>query len=134
MQQTIEQLKDLRLNGLLEAWQEQQAQPTYHDLTFDERLALLVEREHLRRQQQRLQRRLKQAQLFTSATLDAVDFTVPRGLPKTQLLEWDARQVVDSASQPHLHGTHRCWQDLLSLRLGRPSLQTRLYRSLFQNR
>lgn len=88
MQQTIEQLKDLRLNGLLEAWQEQQAQPTYHDLTFDERLALLVEREHLRRQQQRLQRRLKQAQLFTSATLDAVDFTVPRGLPKTQLLEW----------------------------------------------
>ena len=88
MQQTIEQLKDLRLNGLLEAWQEQQIQPTYHDLTFDERLALLVEREHLRRQQQRLQRRLKQAQLFTSATLDAVDFTVPRGLPKTQLLEW----------------------------------------------
>lgn len=28
MQQTLEQLKDMKLTGLLEAWQEQQAQPT----------------------------------------------------------------------------------------------------------
>jgi hypothetical protein len=46
MQQTLEQLKTLRLIGLLEAWQEQQGHPTYHDLTFDERFALLVEREY----------------------------------------------------------------------------------------
>ena len=45
MQHTLDQLKSLRLIGLLEAWQEQQAQPTYHDLAFDERLSLLVERE-----------------------------------------------------------------------------------------
>jgi stalled ribosome rescue protein Dom34 len=73
MQPTLDQLKTLRLIGLLEAWQEQQGQPTYHDLTFDERFALLVEREYLRRQQQRLQRRLKQAQLSTPATLEAVE-------------------------------------------------------------
>ena len=88
MQHTLDQLKSLRLIGLLEAWQEQQAQPTYHDLPFDERLALLVEREYLRRQQQRLQRRLKQADLFTSATLNDVDFEVPRGLKKAQFLQW----------------------------------------------
>src|SRR5512146_1814344 len=82
MQHTLDQLKSLRLIGLLEAWQEQQAQPTYHDLAFDERFALLVEREYLRRQQPRLQRRLKQATLFTSATLNDVDFEVPRGLKK----------------------------------------------------
>lgn len=88
MQHTLEQLKSLRLIGLLEAWQEQQAQPTYHDLAFDERFALLVEREYLRRQQQRLHRRLKQADLFTSATLNDVDFEVPRGLKKAQFLQW----------------------------------------------
>jgi DNA replication protein DnaC len=88
MQPTLDQLKSLKLIGLLEAWQEQQGHPTYHDLTFDERFALLVEREYLRRQHQRLQRRLKQAQLSTPATLEAVDFTVPRGLKKTQFLEW----------------------------------------------
>jgi len=88
MQQTIEQLKNLKLNGLLEAWSEQQAQPTYQDLAFDERFALLVEREYVRRQNQRLQRRLKQAQLFIGASLADIDFAVPRGLKKTQFLEW----------------------------------------------
>lgn len=67
---TIEQLKALRLVGMLEAWNEQQTSSTYHDLSFDERLALLVEREHLRRAQQRLQRRIKQAQLTTTASLN----------------------------------------------------------------
>ena len=52
MQQTLDQLHDLKLTGFIEAWQEQHTQPTYHDLSFDERLALLVEREHLRRHQQ----------------------------------------------------------------------------------
>jgi DNA replication protein DnaC len=88
MQQTIEQLKTLKLNGLLEAWSEQQAQPTYQDLAFDERFALLVEREYIRRQNQRFQRRLKQAQLFIGASLADIDFAVPRGLKKTQFLEW----------------------------------------------
>lgn len=88
MQQTLEQLKDLKLNGFVEAWQEQHAQPTYHDLSFDERLALLVEREYLRRQQQRQQRRLKQAKLFISVAIADVDFDVPRGLKKAQFLDW----------------------------------------------
>lgn len=96
MQQTLEQLKDMKLNGFLDAWQEQQAQPTYHNLAFNERLALLVEREYLRRQQQRLQRRLKQAKLFIGAAIADVDFEVPRGLKKPQFLEWAQGQwLVD---------------------------------------
>jgi DNA replication protein DnaC len=84
---TIEQLKALRLVGMLEAWNEQQTSSTYHDLSFDERLALLVEREHLRRAQQRLQRRIKQAQLTTTASLNDIDFNVVRGLSKSKFLE-----------------------------------------------
>jgi DNA replication protein DnaC len=84
---TVEQLRTLRLGGILEAWSEQHASPSYHDLSFDERLSLLVEREHLRRQQMRLQRRLKQAQLSTTASLSDIDFTVPRGLSKSKFLE-----------------------------------------------
>jgi len=99
MQQTIEQLKDLKLQGLLEAWCEQNEQPTYHELSFDERFALLVEREHIRRQNQRLKRRLKQAQLFVGATLAEVDFQVARGLNKVQFLEWAQGQWL----LQHLH-------------------------------
>lgn len=99
MQATIEQLKQLRLTGLLAAWREQQTMPTYHDLSFDERFALLVEREFLRRQDLRLERRLKQAHLPTAAALEEVDFEVPRGLSKTHLLAWAQGQWVHD----HLH-------------------------------
>ena len=88
MQQTLERLKDLKLTGLLEAWEEQHSHPSYQDLSFEERFALLVEREHLKRHQQRLNRRLKHAQLFIGASLAEVDFDVPRGLKKAQFLEW----------------------------------------------
>lgn len=84
---TVEQLQALRLNGMLQAWTEQQTTPTYHDLSFDERFSLLVEREHHRRTQQRLTRRLKQAQLSTSAALADIDFSVARGLVKSKFLE-----------------------------------------------
>jgi DNA replication protein DnaC len=87
MQTTVDQLKDLRLLGLLEAWQSQAQSPTYHDLTFDERFALLVEQEHQRRLNQRLAKRLQQAHLPCSVALDQVDFSVPRGLRKTHFLE-----------------------------------------------
>ncbi|MEO1148674.1 MAG: IS21-like element helper ATPase IstB [Cyanobacteria bacterium J06638_22] len=88
MQQTLEQLKALKLTGFLDAWQEQQAQPTFHNLSFNERFALLVDKEYGRRQQQRLARRLKQAKLFIGAAIADVDFDVPRGLKKAQFLEW----------------------------------------------
>jgi DNA replication protein DnaC len=96
MKQTIEQLKDLKLWGLLDAWQEQQSLTTFHDLSFDERLGLLVEREYLRRQNQRLQRRLSQAHLPIHASLDLVDFEVPRGLRKVQFLELAQGQWVQN--------------------------------------
>lgn len=99
MQATIEQLKHLRLNGLLEAWREQQTSSTYHDLSFDERLALLVEREYMRRQNLRLVRRLKQARLPIRTALEEVDFDVPRGLSKAQFLQFAQGQWVHD----HLH-------------------------------
>jgi hypothetical protein len=71
---TVEQLKALRLVGMLEAWSEQQSSTTYHDLSFEQRLSLLVEREHHRRSEQRLQRRIKQAHLSTTASIPDIDF------------------------------------------------------------
>ena len=44
-QQTLEKLYALKLQGLAQAYQEQQQQPPITDLNFDERLALLIERQ-----------------------------------------------------------------------------------------
>ncbi len=91
---TVEQLKALRLSGMLEAWSEQHTHSTYHDLGFDDRFSLLVEREHDRRAQQRLHRRLKQAQLSTTASVADIDFSVSRGLVKSKFLELAGGQWV----------------------------------------
>ena len=42
--QTMEKLYAMKLNGMADAWKEQRQQPHSNDLSFDERLALLVER------------------------------------------------------------------------------------------
>ena len=134
MQPTLDQLKSLKLIGLLEAWQEQQGHPTYHDLTFDERFALMVEREYLRRQHQRLQRRLKQAQLSTPATLEAVDFTVPRGLKKTQFLEWAQGQWLSQHLNLIVMGPTGVGKTFLASVLADHLCKQGYNRPLFQNR
>ena len=40
---TLDQLQALRLTGMLQAWQAQHTSSTYHDLSFEDRFALLVE-------------------------------------------------------------------------------------------
>jgi IstB-like ATP binding protein len=42
---TTEKLKAMRLEGMMAAWREQQAQPQVASLSFDERLGLLIDAE-----------------------------------------------------------------------------------------
>jgi IstB-like ATP binding protein len=60
---TIETLKTLKLYGLLEALEEQQQTPTVQSLSFEERVALLIDRERLYRDNQRRTRLLRGARL-----------------------------------------------------------------------
>lgn len=59
----IAQLKQLKLAGMLQAFLEQTEQPALGDLSFAERLALLVDRELLQRSNRRLANLLRQAKL-----------------------------------------------------------------------
>jgi hypothetical protein len=84
----IEQLRELRLCGFLDGINEQRTSSRYAELPFEERLALLLDRECLRRGNERLLRRLKNACIRQStANLDSVDLRVERGLSKQRLLE-----------------------------------------------
>lgn len=83
----LEQLRDLRLPGFIEGLAEQRTSSRYHELPFDERLAMLVDREVLRRTNARLQNRIKNARIRFSVTLDDVNFIVPRGVVKQSFLE-----------------------------------------------
>ena len=93
-EQVRDQLRILKLPGFLQAIEEQQGSTHYADLSFEDRLTFLVQKECSRRDNLRLQKRLKQAKLKQAATLDQIDFTVPRGLNKKKFLELSQLQWV----------------------------------------
>lgn len=78
-----EQLKELRCHGMLEALNEQIQQQDIAQLSFDDRFALLVEREYLTRENRRLSLRLRQARFkYSNACLEDIDYSAARGLSK----------------------------------------------------
>ena len=68
--------------SLDQAWLEQQQQSQSGDLSFDERLAMLVERQWIWKENRALATRLKFAQLKQSACLEDIDYRYPRGLKR----------------------------------------------------
>jgi DNA replication protein DnaC len=83
---TIEKLHELRLAIMAEAWQQQQKDAKIGALSFDERFALIVDAEHQARDNRRLTRLLKDAQLrIPQACVEDVAAAPARGLEKSML-------------------------------------------------
>ncbi|MEQ8515685.1 MAG: ATP-binding protein, partial [Chromatocurvus sp.] len=74
MQQTREHLHTLRLTGLLQALDEQLEQPAAGELGFEERLAMLIDREVRYRENRRLARLLRAAKLRVNACVEDIDY------------------------------------------------------------
>lgn len=83
----LDKLLHLRLPAFREGLREQQANPKYTDLLFEERLALLVDQECTRRHDNRIRRTLHVAAFPLQATLEELDFSPGRGLDRRQVLE-----------------------------------------------
>jgi DNA replication protein DnaC len=86
LQQTIDRLHDLRLTGMAQALEDQRGQPDLSDLAFEDRLALLLEREATARADRRLTRLLQIAKLRLPAMVEDIDFKTPRGLDRSVVL------------------------------------------------
>jgi DNA replication protein DnaC len=83
IQHTMTQLKLLKLDGMAQALEEQQIMPASQQLTFEDRLGLLVEREIVWRDNRRLERLLRQAKLKQAqACMEDIDYRGSRGLDK----------------------------------------------------
>ena len=60
---TLDRLRALRLGAMADAYRTQLQDPAIGTLSFDERVGLLVDAEHLSRDNRKLGRRLKEAKL-----------------------------------------------------------------------
>lgn len=85
-QPTLEKLFSLRLAPMANAWTAQQKDTSLQSLSFDERFALLVDAEYLARDNRRLTRLLKDANLrIQGACVEDVDVSPNRGLDRAML-------------------------------------------------
>ena len=78
-----EKLLAMRLHGMADALKAQEQDPAARDLSFLERLALLVDHQWNWRQNQALARRLQSAKLRGNACIEDIDYRAARGLDKS---------------------------------------------------
>lgn len=79
---THDQLIALGLTGMAKALEDQRRQPDIVALAFEERIAMMIDREAIERENKRLTTRLKFACLRQSAVVEDVDMKASRGLDK----------------------------------------------------
>ena len=96
---TVDKLHELRCTGMAKAMAEQLASPQVQNLSFEERLGLLVDRELTERHSRQLTNRLRRARLRHDACIEDIDFRAPRGLDKDLVLSLaDGRWVREHLS------------------------------------
>jgi len=87
IQTTLTQLRTLKLAGLAAALEEQLVQPGMTAMSFEERLALLVDREIHCRNDRQLQRLLKNARLkYGQAYIEELDSSTGRGVNRSEVM------------------------------------------------
>ena len=85
MNTTLAQLRTLKLDGLASGLEEQLTLPGMAAMSFEERMALLVDREVHCRNDRKLARLLKSAHLkFGQAAIEDIDTRPGRGIDRRQ--------------------------------------------------
>ena len=84
---TAERLRSLGLSAMADALIELQGMADAAELTREDWLGLLVDREAISRDNKRLSRRLRDAKLRQAAVVEDTDFRTPRGLDRSLFLQ-----------------------------------------------
>ena len=117
-QHTLEQLHSLRLTGMAEALSQQQTQPQMQQLSFEERLTLLVDQELLYRDNRRQTRLLKAAKLRLSACIEEIDYQHPRGIDRAYLTSLTHGHWIERRQNLCITGPTGCGKTWLACAFG----------------
>ena len=115
--QTLDKLAALHLEGMVQALEEQRRQPDITQLDFEERLALLVERQYLWKEDRALRARLQRANLKIPACLEDIDYRHPRGLKRAQIEQLRAAAWVGQHRNCLITGKTGCGKTYLACAL-----------------
>ena len=118
-EQSLKQLRMLRLGGMAQSLELQWEQPqTYDDLSFDERIGLLIDEEMTSRANKRLQRLMKSARFKISARLEDIDYAHPRDLKKAQIASLQTSNWIAKKQNLIITGPTGCGKTYLACAIG----------------
>ena len=131
----MEKLLAMRLHGMADALKTQEQDPGAGELSFLERLGLLVDHQWNWRQNQALARRLQAAKLRGNACVEEIDYRAARGLDKSVIRALAQESAWVAQSRTHLRArTDGRGQKLRRLRTGAESLPRRILGALHARR
>ena len=108
MHTTLAQLRSLKLDGLAAGLEEQLAQPGMAALSFEERVALLIDREVHARNDRKLVRLLKNAHLkYGQAAIEDIDTRSGRGIDRREVMSLALGEWVSAGQAPPARNSYR---------------------------
>jgi len=118
-QETLNKLRYMKMTGMVEALEQQEADLAYQEMSFQERLGLLVDWEYSRRQHNRLQRLIRAAK-FQNATacVEDIRYDDDRKLDRHLILELATCNYIPHARNIILVGPTGAGKSYLAQALG----------------
>lgn len=119
MEQQIEsKLKQLRLTGMAQGWQTLIQSRQHVELTLNEGLELLIQREEEERKNSRFLRMIHGARFRYQASLEELSYDPKRGLNKAQIMALASCQYIKKGESILISGSTGCGKSFLSSALG----------------
>lgn len=122
-QPLLDKLSHLKLSGFRQALEEQLHSAQYTDLSFEERLGLLLDVEVTRRTNNRRQRRIRAARFPLPATMEDLDLSPKRGLKRAEVLQLAQSEWVGHHLNMLILGATGAGKSYLAAALGRAACE-----------
>ena len=118
-QTTLDQLQDMKLNGMMRAYQAILSLPMHEQPTLDVAIARLAEAELLHRKNRKTELYLKLSKLRYNAVLEQVHCSPSRNLTKETLLSLAECSFIDRSENILITGPTGCGKSFLACAIGR---------------
>ena len=119
----IEILRELKLTGFCDAYGEQLDSGNISQLSFEERLSILLDREKIHREDRRLSNLLRQAKLRTNACIEDISFSAKRNLSKDNLQPFYNAHFIKHKYNVAITGASGCGKTHIACAVGHKACQ-----------